>query len=342
MTGDLATAKQYWEGTKLLVETMLTFIDPVSGLMAGAAAFYFTGPSNGTAPSSLMVLALRQLVPVAEAVQDYGSAASYNARADKLSDAINRELWNEELGTYSLSTTSPGNFSAAGIAFAIRAAVANSTQAATSISKLPSLKYGVGYVSDTTAARSTVTLLSPNILGFLLESLFIANTTLGVQTLEVAKDLLDNFWSKMVTQNEYYTGASWEYLYPDGSPGIGLFTSLSHPWGSAPTYLLPQYALGISPVKPGYKTWQFKPIIYGLGLNDAEGTVPTPLDPIYASWTFDGKKLVLVVEALKGTTGTINLPFTPSSCNVSGNNIHPVAQILSINGGARVEVIVMV
>jgi hypothetical protein len=99
MTGDLATAKQYWAGTKLLVETMLTFIDPVSGLMAGAAAFYFTGPSNGTAPSSLMVLALRQLVPVAEAVQDYGSAASYNARADKLSDAINRELWNEELGT---------------------------------------------------------------------------------------------------------------------------------------------------------------------------------------------------------------------------------------------------
>ena len=265
MSGDLDTAKQHWAGTKLLVETMLTFIDPVSGLMAGATAFYFTGPSNGTAPSSLMVLALRQLIPVAEAVQDYSTAASYKATADKLSGTINKKLWNEELGTYSLSTASPGNFSAAGIAFAIRAGIANASQAAMSISKLPLLKYGVGYVSDSTVARSSVTQLSPNILGFLLESLFIANTTLGVQSLDVAKDLLDNFWSKMVTQNEYYTGASWEYLFPDGSPGIDLFTSLSHPWGSAPTYLLPQYVLGISSVDPGYKTWQFKPIVFEIG-----------------------------------------------------------------------------
>jgi hypothetical protein len=84
--------------------------------------------------------------------------------------------------------------------------------------------------------------LSLLLLGFLLEGLFIANSTYGTN-LDVAKDLLDNFWSKMVTQNEYFTGASWEYLFPDGSPGLGLYTSLSHPWGGAPTYLLPQYVL---------------------------------------------------------------------------------------------------
>ena len=339
MTGDLAIAMQYWNGTKLLVETMLTFIDPISGLMAGAEAFYFTGPSNGTAPSSLMVLALRQLIYVAEAVQDYNTAASYQATADKLSNSINRELWKEDLGTYSLSTASPGNFSAAGIAFAIRAGVANATQAALSISKLPLLKYGVGYVSDTTVVRSNITQLSPNILGFLLESLFIANTTLGVQTLDVAKDLLDNFWSQMVTQNEYYTGASWEYLYLDGSPGIGLFASLSHPWGSAPTYLLPQYVLGVSAVEPGYKTWLFKPLIYGLGLDDAEGTVPTPFGTIYASWTFDGTRLVLVVEAPEGTIGNIVLPFTPSTSNVSGQSQYQVGQNVTINGGSKVEIV---
>ena len=339
MTGDLATATQHWDGTKLLVETMLTFIDPVSGLMAGAEAFYFTGAVNGTAPSSLMVLALRQLIPIAEAVQDDSTAASYKTAADKLSAAINKELWNEELGTYSLSTTSLGNFSAAGIAFAIRAGVANATQAAMSISKLSLLKYGVGYVSDTSVVRSNVTQLSPNIFGFLLESLFIANTTFGVQTLDVAKDLLDNFWSKMVTQNEYYTGASWEYLYPDGSPGIGLFTSLSHPWGSAPTYLLPQYVLGISAVEPGYKQWQFKPIIYGLGLDDAQGTIPTPFGPIDATWAFEDGRLVLEVEAPKGTTGTIVLPFTPSTYNVSGQNSNVVGNNVTITGGNKAQVI---
>jgi hypothetical protein len=157
--------------------------------------------------------------------------------------------------------------------------------------------------------------------------------------LDVAKDLFDNFWSKMVTQNQYYTGASWEYLFPDGSPGIGLFTSLSHPWGSSPTYLLSQYVLGISAVQPGYEQWQFKPMVYGLGLNDAEGTVPTPFGPIYASWSFQSGRLVLVVEAPKGTVGTIALPFAPSSCNISGQNSKQEGQNVTITGGNRVQVV---
>lgn len=106
------------------------------------------------------------------------------------------------------------------------------------IAKLPQLKYGVGYVNDTTVVLSNTTQLSPNIYGFVMETLLIANTTMGVQRLDIVKDLLDNFWSKMITQNEHYTGASWECLYPDTSSGIGLFTSLSHSWGGAPTYLL--------------------------------------------------------------------------------------------------------
>jgi hypothetical protein len=341
MTGDTATAKQHWNGTKLLVENMLTLMDPISGLMAVVDGFFFTGPSNGTAPSSLTVLALRQLVPVAEAVQDFTTAASYTAAADKLSSAINRELWNEELGVYSLSTTSLEDFSAAGIAFAIRAGVANTNQAALSISKLPLLKCGVGYVSDSTVIPSNETQLSPNILGFLLESLFIANTTLGVQTLEVAKDLLDNFWSKMVTQNEYYTGASWEYLYPDGSPGIGLFTSLSHPWGSAPTYLLPQYVLGVSAIEPGYNKWLFKPMLYGMGLSDANGTVPTPFGPIHASWTLKNGKLSIEVDAPEGTNGVISLPFVPTSCTVSGQNNSVVGRNVTITGGRKVELVAL-
>ena len=97
----------------------------------------------------------------------------------------------------------------------------------------------------------------------------------------------------MVTQNEYCTGATWEYKYPDATPGIALSTSLSHPWGSAPTYNLPQ-------------------LLYGLGLSDAEGTVPTPFGPIEASSTFMEEKLVLVVEAPTGTTGAVSLAFSSS------------------------------
>lgn len=347
MTGDLPTIQRYWKQIQTLTAAIMTLIDPYSGLVAATSSsdFFFSGPpfGNGTTSSALLVLALRQLLPVAQAIGDNSTAASYKTSADALSAAINKQLWNDELGTYSYSLTSPGNFSAAGIAFAIRAGIANETQAALSISKLPELKYGVGYITETPVVKANDTQLSPNFLGFLLESLFIANSTLGVQTLDVAKDLLDNFWSKMVTQNQYYTGASWEYLYPDGSPGLGLYTSLSHPWGGAPTYILPQYVLGVSSLEPGYKTWQFKPLIYGLGLEDASGKVPTPHGIIEASWKFiDGRKLVLSVEGPAGTIGTVSLPFVASNCSVSGNASQSSGSSLIVHGGSKVEIIAFV
>lgn len=338
MTGDISTLAQYWNGTKLLVETLLPLIDPISGLVGGGeGAFYFTGPANGTAPSSLLVLALRQLIPIAEAISDTSTASLYKNTADNLALAINKLLWNDQLGTYSLSLSSPGNFSAAGIAFAIRSGVANTTQTALSISKLPLLKYGVGYISDTTIAPSNTTQLSPNILGFLLESLFIANSTMGIQNLDVAKDLLDSFWAQMVIQNEYFTGASWEYVYPDGSPGIGLFTSLSHPWGSAPTYLLPEYVLGVKATQPGYREWEFRPMVFGLGLSEVSGTVPTPWGDIVASWVVGEGKVVIEIQAPVGTMGVVSLPFEPVECEVDGQETGEGRNV-TIMGGSEVKI----
>lgn len=66
--------------------------------------------------------------------------------------------------------------------------------------------------------------------------------------------LLVNLWGSIVNNNEYYSGASWEYVQPNDSPGIDLFTSLAHPWGAAPTYVLSEYLLGVVPTSPGYKT----------------------------------------------------------------------------------------
>lgn len=107
---------------------------------------------------------------------------------------------------------------------------------------------------------------------------------MSIPTLDIAKNLFDNFWSLMETQNEFYTGATWEYLYPDGLPGLGLYTSLSNPWGSAPTYIFEEYVLDITATEPGYKKWKFQPLVHGLDLNFAEGLVPVPAGSISASW----------------------------------------------------------
>ncbi|KAL3420653.1 RhaA is able to hydrolyze alpha-1 [Phlyctema vagabunda] len=335
-TGDIARIKKYWNQTKILTEVMLEYVDPVSGLIAGNT-FFFTGPSNGTAVSSLMVIALQQLVEIATALNDTNTIIAYQDTAAGIRTAVNHELWNEDIGTYSLSMAAPTNFSAIGIAFAIRAGISNATQTELSLAKLPLLKYGCGYINDDTVEKNNSTQLSPNIYGFVLESLFIANTTMGIHNLGVAKDLLDNFWSLMVTQNEYYTGATWEYLLPDGSPGLELFTSLSHPWGSAPSYLFEEYVLGIKALDAGYKTWQFQPLIYGLDLEDVQGVVPTPFGNITASWAFDGSSEVsLVVEGPSSTHGVISLPFVTENSLIDGKKAGESGARIDVQGGQKI------
>ena len=112
----------------------------------------------------------------------------------------------------------------------------------------------------------------------------------------------------MLTQNEYYSGASWEYVHPDGSPGLNRFTSLSHPWGAAPTYVLPEYVLGISATIAGYKSWTFTPMLEGLDLKFAEGTVVTAYGDIEASWRVKGEMLVVRTNVPRGTSATLVLP----------------------------------
>jgi hypothetical protein len=69
-------------------------------------------------------------------------------------------------------------------------------------------------------------------------------------------------------------------VYADGSPGIGIFTSLSHPWGGAPTYVLTNYVLGVRrelDTTTGTYGWVFDPvleILEGLGLTWVKGKVP--------------------------------------------------------------------
>ncbi|KAK4550353.1 hypothetical protein LTR36_003320 [Oleoguttula mirabilis] len=309
-SGDIAGLQPYWNQIKAQVTAQLASIDPLSGLMVVTNGYYFLGPSNGSAVTALGAHTLRKLVPLAQALGDDAAASLYEDTANNLSQAINDKLWNPSLGVYSLSLDAPSNYSLTAIAFTILSGTANSTQASAMISRLPELRLGVGYKTNSGDADSGTTQLSPNTQGFLLEALFQAHRDLGVQNLTVAKTLLDDLWSKMVTQNEYYSGASWEYLYPDGSPGIDLFTSLAHPWGAAPTYVMPEYVLGIAPTSPGYSTWEFRPLLQGLGLTEANGTVVTPYGSIEAKWeiTGTGDSALVVATVPKGTNGTLVLP----------------------------------
>ena len=322
LTGEKDLLMKNWDGVKLLVQTLVDrYYDPASGLMASADASWFSaqGSQNATAPTALFAVALNQLVEVAAALGDSETGSTWSQLSTNITTAINDSLWNEALGAYSLSLTQPNDTAIMATAFTIRAGMASSDRVASSIARLSDVFLDIGYKDNSAAANSASTQLSPNTQGFLFESLFLAHTKYNVSAdvvVPAIQNLSEVFWPKMVTQNEYYTGASWEYLYPDGSPGIGIFTSLSHPWGGAPTYILSNYILGVrtewNAQAKSYE-WVFAPawdIAEGLGLDWAKGKVPLSTGGhIEAEWSVStkGAKPTMSAKVVGNSNVKINM-----------------------------------
>ena len=323
LTSDTALIYKHWSGAKLLVNAVVSaYLDPGTGLLANSAASWFTaqGYQNATAPTALFATGLKQLAIAATSLKDTITADYYTALHANLSRAINSQLWDSTLGAYSIALGVQGDTSILATAFTIRAGIANSTQATSSIQSLDSLFYLLGYKDSTGIGNGPGTDLSPNTQGFLLESLFLAYTELNVAAnivVPAIKNMLEVFWPTMLNQNEYYTGAPWEYVHADGTPGLGIFTSLCHPWGGAPTYILTNYVLGVRrelDISTGKYGWMFDPaleVLQGLGLTWVKGRVP--LDGggwIEASWAIEDGKVISNVEVkeAKGVEVGVKIP----------------------------------
>lgn len=297
-TGDLASVQQQWPAWQKVIAFVLQSVDPTSGLIAISG---FLGPAYGTAISSLFVQALRGAAIIARDLNDTTSATLYTSTADEVSDGINSHLWNGDV--YALSNSTMDDFSTAGIAFAIISGVANATRAASSIAALSSLELFPGYKDSTQVNSSDPTVnISPNTNGFLLGAVLAANVTAP------AVYMLEHLWGEsMVQKPRYATGASWEYVAQDQTPGLGLYTSLSHPWGGAPTYILPQYVAGIRSLAPGYKVFAIVPGYEGFNLTKASASVKTVYGMLSAKWTLKNGQLTVTVSAPSGTSGTVEL-----------------------------------
>lgn len=94
---------------------------------------------------------------------------------------------------------------------------------------------------------------------------------------------------------------------------MGLFTSLGHPWGGAPTYILPEYVTGVQtavgPEGFGYKQWTLKPQLgLDMGLDEASSETMTVFGkPLKVSWKTLGQSLSIVVDAPIEASGLVEL-----------------------------------
>lgn len=316
-SGDLAFLTAHWQQLKTLVSALLPLIDTSSHLITPGTipGAFFLGASNGTAPSSAFVHALRKAAALASAAGDNGTASTWTATAQRVADAVNAQLWNEDSETYAVSLGSFGNSSITGTAFAILADIADEQRSARAIAALADLRLGVGYKQDSSVATpANETSLSPNLSGFLLEALLkaSANATDAAAIAEAVSVLLDGLWPAMVTDDRYATGGAWEYVYGDGRPGLDTYTSHAHPWGGAPTYVLSEYVLGIRATRPGFVEWVFEPSVAVTGVVDVDwvkGRVPVPGGGIEGGWWKEEDGGVRVkVCGVEGTKGVVRVP----------------------------------
>jgi hypothetical protein len=305
-TNDLDFLQDTWSGWKLQADWIISQINSTDGLMHVLVAFLGPGDA-GSAMSCAAVQALRELSELAEAIGDTSTQAQCTAAADAMADAINSLLWNEELGIYAVSTDDETNYSVAGSAFCITSGVASLNQTSRVVSALQELVLWPGY-KDSTADNSTDTsvVISPNTNGFLLDALFQSQEWITGQA------LIKSLWGAMISNPETHSGGSWEYVDQSGDPGLGLFTSLAHPWGGAATYILTEWAAGIQPAPGvegfGYAHWVVSPDAgLAMGLKRASATVQTASGALSVQWELVSETLHIIIDAPSATYGSFKL-----------------------------------
>ncbi|OQE69652.1 hypothetical protein PENNAL_c0130G06707 [Penicillium nalgiovense] len=231
----------------------------------------------------------------------------YEERLISLQNAINKHLWSSSQQAYYLSDSHKDFFSQEANALAILSDTTshnshNSKTVLATMARELTVPAGVLAFSNKSAASGWAQLISPYASGYHLKAAFYANDG------DSAIDLLKGVWGPMSDPSHAnYTGCFWEILGNDGTPGIGLPTSMCHAWSSGPTADLSRYVLGVQPVTPGFKNWQVVP--QSLNLNWAHGKHPIPNGQISVDWSFDKAGLLqMAVIAPEGTNGTVYLP----------------------------------
>jgi alpha-L-rhamnosidase len=113
----------------------------------------------------------------------------------------------------------------------------------------------------------------------------------------------------------------WDSMLPSGKINPGDTTSFNHyALGSIADWLHRSLG-GLTPLEPGYRRFQIKPLING-GFTNTEARLITPYGLAGCSWTLDENTIDLTVTVPPNTTAEVEFP---RSCNPAiqvGSGIH--------------------
>ena len=308
-TGDLSFVRSEWPMITRELAYNASMVD-TRGLLAtngddGMDWDYYDGSKTGevTAYNDIYYQTLTSAASLADALGLPVEAYVYRQQAAALKTAINTYLVDPSTGLYSLSNLQPAAVPQDGNSLAVLFGVApqdNDAAILSALSKaLPSTRYGPESYTANAGFRAAV---SPFVTNEEVSALFATGDTAA------AISLVQKLWGYMDAPGPDYTGADWELVGTQGSPGFGDATSLAHGWSSGATVDLSSYVLGVQPSTAGFRTWSVKP--HPGSLSWVEGDAPTPHGSIDVRWAQDrtSGRFALQVSAPGGTRGTISVP----------------------------------
>jgi hypothetical protein len=171
-----------------------------------------------------------------------------------------------------------------------------------------------------------------------------------------ALKVMRGVWAPMCdTQSEHFTGTTWEFMNPDGTPFKDQFCSYAQLFSPAPTFVLSRYVLGVEPVEPGFARFKIAPKLPVKkgeegdeeSITWAQGRIPTPGGGlIEVRWQTFEKGWRLFCTAPQGLTGDVILPEgvrdKAKRVFVNGEEMGSVAETIQAGGTENVKVDIQV
>jgi hypothetical protein len=307
-TGDLGLARELWPNLVRLLDGWYPAQMGASGLLVNSLGPYDYAyvPRAGTTVAyynASYVFALRLGAQLAGWLGQRGAAAAWTARIAPLSAAFPGAFWDAGAGAFLDATTGPPVHPEDGNAFAILAGLATRRQGRSALDYLTyhdSQPYGATIAdNETWDGYPWGFQASQRAYPFMSYFEVLARYAVGFDA--SALELIRREWGWMLEKGP---GTMWETIGAGGKAPIGPDPSWDHGWSSGAAPALTSYALGITPVSPGFGSYLAAP--RPSGLRWARGVVPTPHGPIRFRWDRGPRRWSATVVA--AVPGRITLP----------------------------------
>ncbi len=316
-TGDKAIVTELYPSVERVLAWFDRFVDD-DGLLNSPPHWIFVDwaqldkRGQSTALNAHFVQALRVSAELAEIYGLAPRAVTLRNRADGVSAAINRHLWNEERGVYSDARVD-------GVQGQRVSQQANGLCLAHGIVPPERQARVIAYITD--PARVTLTAAMPGLYepppfddahDVVLAQPFCAHHLHRGLALAGRSDLLlaniRERWGAMI---EAGSTTIWELWSP--------MASQCHAWSTTPTFDLSTYILGVAPLADGFARVQIAP--QPVDLDWAEGTVPTPYGPIQVRWEQSTDTFQLTLDVPVACALRMVLPCRTKSIAINGERV---------------------